>query len=255
MGLPRFFSSSPLPAPEQDMGASFVLNTQVAHHAIKVLRLREGDDLYLFDGRGGQWQARIEKGEKSAVRLVQHEPGPPPSPLPCVLVQALAVADKMDWVIQKAVELGISAIQPLQTARCVLRLAENRADRKQAHWQQVAIAACEQSGRCEVPPILPTVHFSAFLEHIPPAQIWMLAPGAPNALPDTLPQGPLHILVGPEGGWSPDELEHAHRQGVRLLGLGPRVLRTETAGLALLSVLQARFGDFFDPVIKAPRSP
>jgi 16S rRNA (uracil1498-N3)-methyltransferase len=250
MPVPRFFSPAPLPAAGEGEGRLFPLDKRVAHHALTVLRLREKDPLCLFDGQGGQWQARLEKeeGQGAALkaRLQQHESGVAPSPLNCVLVQALAVGDKMDWIIQKAVELGVSAIQPVHTQRCVQKVVGTRAERKHEHWQQIAVSACEQSGRCDVPAVYPVCAFSAFLATCPPESLWMLAPGGQKRLPAALPSGQLHVLIGPEGGWTDEEHAQAQRHGACLIGLGPRVLRTETAGLAFISVLQSRFGDFFE---------
>jgi len=213
------------------------------HHALKVLRLGSGDAVVLFDGSGGELHARLDVRAHRAVAVdgrwqeVSRE-----TPLEVVLVQALASGDKMDWVIQKAVELGVSGIIPVQTVRSVLRLAGERADKKLAHWRQVVIAACEQCGRNRLPFVAPVQSLAAYLAQ--ETVRWMLVPGGePLSAIQSVPS-PIHLLIGPEGGWSDEELALCLRAGCRTVGLGPRVLRTETAGLAALAVLQARAGDF-----------
>ena len=167
------------------------------------------------------------------------------SPLQIVLVQALASGDKMDWVMQKAVELGASAIQPVQAERSVLRLAGERADKRQAHWQQVAVAACEQCGRNRIPEVRPLQALAHWLAAHRDALCYVLAPGgAASFAEEPAPQQAVHVLVGPEGGWSDAELAAFDAAGCRRVRLGPRVLRTETAGLAAIAALQARWGDF-----------
>ena len=216
-----------------------------AHHALKVLRLGSGDSVVLFDGSGGELHALLDVRARQAVAVggkwqeVSREP-----PLDIVLVQALASGDKMDWVIQKAVELGASGIVPVQAARSVLRLAGERADKKLEHWRQVVIAACEQCGRNRLPFVAPVQSLGAWLAQAQNAVRLVLVPGG-ERLSAVQPVPPsIHLLVGPEGGWSDEELSLCLRAGSREVGLGPRVLRTETAGLAALAALQAKAGDF-----------
>ena len=167
------------------------------------------------------------------------------SPLQIVLVQALASGDKMDWVVQKAVELGASAIQPVQAERSVLRLVGERADKRQAHWQQVAVAACEQCGRNRIPEVRPLQPLTHWLADHRDGLTYVLAPGgAASFAEEPVPQQVAHVLVGPEGGWSDAEMAAFDAAGCRRVRLGPRVLRTETAGLAAIAALQARWGDF-----------
>jgi 16S rRNA (uracil1498-N3)-methyltransferase len=158
------------------------------------------------------------------------------SPLRIVLVQALASGDKMDWVVQKAVELGVHAMQPVQAERSVLRLAGERADKRVAHWQQVAVAACEQCGRNRVPEIRALQALAHWLGAHRDALNYVLAPGGAQGFADEPePKDVVHLLVGPEGGWSEGELAAFDAAGCRRVRLGPRVLRTETAGLAAVA--------------------
>jgi 16S rRNA (uracil1498-N3)-methyltransferase len=214
-----------------------------AHHALKVLRLGSGDAVVLFDGSGGELHARLDVRARRAVAVDgQWQEVSRESPLDVVLVQALASGDRMDWVIQKAVELGATGIIPVQAARSVLRLAGERADKKLEHWRQVVIAACEQCGRNRLPFVAPVQSLAACLSQ--KAERLILVPGGePLSAIQTVPSS-VHLLIGPEGGWSDEELALCLRAGSRTVGLGPRVLRTETAGLAALAALQMRAGDW-----------
>ena len=160
------------------------------------------------------------------------------------LAQGLPEADKMDWIIQKAVELGAAWIQPLVCERSVVRLSAERAARREAHWRRVAIAACEQSGRNTIPEVRPTLGFMTWIATPSDVARWMLEPGAPPIAARAVPQGPLEILVGPEGGLSERERDVAASRGCEPVGLGPRVLRAETAPLAALAAMHALWGDF-----------
>ena len=199
--------------------------------------------MVLFDGSGGELHARLDIRGHLAVAVgaqwqeVSREP-----PLDIVLVQALVSGDKMDWVIQKAVELGATGIIPVQAARSVSRLASERVGKKREHWQQVVIAACEQCGRNRLPFVAPVQSLAAYLAEPQNAARWVLVPGGERL--SVIQPAPIHLLIGPEGGWSDEELTLCLRAGSRPVGLGPRVLRTETAGLAALAALQAKAGDF-----------
>ena len=239
--ISRFFFPEPLPA-----HGEVDLPDALAHHATRVLRLAHGTDVVLFDGSGGERMARLQiSGRQCRVALgpalmVERE-----SPLSVVLVQALASADKMDWVMQKAVELGVTAVVPLAAERSVLKLSGERAQRRLAHWQQVVIAACEQSGRNRVPLVQPVTSLATYLHARQDAVRWVLAPGVGAPLKTMeCPRSTLHLLVGPEGGWSEAELALCDGAGCVPVTLGPRVLRTETAGLAAMAALQALWGDF-----------
>ena len=239
--ISRFHFPDRLPA-----GGEVALPDALAHHALRVLRLRDGEAVVLFDGSGGEVEARLAVRGKAVfaqlgeARAVERE-----SPLRIVLVQALASGDKMDWVVQKAVELGAHAVQPVQAERSVLRLAGERADKRVAHWQQVAVAACEQCGRNRVPEIRPLQALAPWLGAHRDALNYVLAPGGAAGVADEPePKDVVHLLVGPEGGWSEVEIAAFDAAGCRPVRLGPRVLRTETAGLAAVAALQARWGDF-----------
>ena len=237
----RFFFPHPLP----DSG-DIELPDALAHHALRVLRLRDGEPLVLFDGRGGELAARLQLRGKAAIavcgeyRDIERE-----SPLSLVLVQALASGDKMDWIVQKAVELGASAVVPLQAERSVLRLSGERADKRVAHWRQVAVAACEQSGRNRVPAVEPITGLRDYLAAAAATPKFILTPIDGRRLAAVeRPAAPPHLLIGPEGGWSDEELALCRMAGCIEVGLGPRVLRTETAGLAAIAALQTLWGDF-----------
>lgn len=239
--ISRFFFPQPLPE-----AGEVPLPDALAHHAFRVLRLRDGDEAVLFDGSGNEASARLLARGKGGVavvgelRAVGRE-----SPLELVLVQALASGEKMDWIVQKAVELGVSRVVPVQAERSVLRLTGERATKRVEHWRQVAISACEQSGRNRVPTVESIAGVRDHLAERRDAQHVVLAPRAGTrltALPR--PASAIHLLVGPEGGWSADELAACRAAGGVEVALGPRVLRTETAGLAAVAALQALWGDF-----------
>ena len=236
MSAPRFFSSAPL-APE----AELVLDADAAQHAIRVLRLRAGDALTLFDGRGGEYPATLlaVARDRATVRTGPRLAREAEPPFPVVLGQALAKGERMDLVVQKAVELGATAVQPLATARSEVRLDAERAAKRLAHWQGVVRAACEQCGRNRLPELRPPLELSVWLATpAAPNRIVLAADGAPLA---TLPRpvAGLALLIGPEGGLEPAELAAAEAAGFVRASLGPRVLRTETAALAALAVVQS----------------
>ncbi len=236
-------------APQQRV----VLPAAQAHHALKVLRLRVGDALVLFDGSGGEYPACIEDaGRQVVVRLEDRQARECESPLPVTLVQGLPGGDKMDWVVQKAVELGVAAIQPVQTKRSVVRLQGERALKRQAHWQQVAVSACEQSGRNRLPEVKALLDLPKYLtaqaqeaaSSTAPLRL-LLSPHQGQTLSSLpRPAGAVILLIGPEGGLEADEEALACTLGFVPVNLGPRVLRTETAGLAALAALMALWGDF-----------
>ena len=227
-------------------GAQFSLAPEAAQHVSKALRLKTGDALVVFDGRGGEYDAtltRVDKGDADvkvgAFRDVEREPR-----LRVGLVQGLPEADKMDWVIQKAVELGVAWIQPLVCDRSVVRLSGERAARREAHWRRVAIAACEQSGRNRVPEVRPTLGFQSWIAAPSELPRWLLTPEGPPLAARPEPPEAFELVVGPEGGLSERERDLALGRGVEPVGLGPRILRTETAALAALAAIHARWGDF-----------
>jgi 16S rRNA (uracil1498-N3)-methyltransferase len=241
--IARFHCPIPL-AP----GAHLELPDEAAHHAIKVLRLAAGDVVSLFDGRGGEWLGRLGRAGKTVtVRLESFDAADREAPLAVTLVQGLPAADKMDWIVQKCVELGVAAFRPVAARRSVIRLSGERMERRVAHWQAVAISACEQCGRNRVPWVAALVDLPQFLGE-PAAQNELrlvLAPGATQRLAAMpRPDGPVTLLVGPEGGFEEGELAAAKFAGFQPIALGPRVLRTETAGVAAVAALMALWGDF-----------
>lgn len=227
-------------------GAQFALADAAAQHVSRALRLKPGDELTLFDGRGGEYEATIQRIDKDRVdvkvgawRDVERE-----ATVTVGLVQGLPEADKMDWIIQKAVELGVAWIQPLVCDRSVVRLSGERAERRESHWKRVAVAACEQSGRNAVPEVRPTLPFQGWIAAETPIARWMLVPGGAALAAHEPPVRPVELLVGPEGGLSERELDLAASRGCEAVSLGPRVLRTETAPLAALAAIHALWGDF-----------
>ncbi|HEY6897336.1 MAG TPA: 16S rRNA (uracil(1498)-N(3))-methyltransferase [Rhodocyclaceae bacterium] len=239
---PRFHCPDPLPP-----GGRVDLPQEAAHHAQRVLRLREGEDIILFDGCGGEWLARIDAYKPvPCATLLRHDPQDRQPPIQVTLVQGLPSGDKMDWVIQKAVELGVAAIQPVAARRSVVRLSGDKAERRGRHWQGVVVSACEQCGRNLVPMVAPLLDLPQYLAT--PAQDnesrWVLLPDAPLALRDLPPpQGPLTLLIGPEGGLDEGEQLAAQAAGFTPVRFGPRILRTETAGPAALAAIMALWGD------------
>ena len=223
--------------------ASIELPEAAAHHAARVLRLEDGDAVVLFDGRGGEYEARLAMPGRNRVlaatgerREVERE-----SPLAVTLVQAISTSDKMDFTIQKAVELGVAAIQPVFSAKSVVRLSGEREAKKLAHWRRIAIAACEQCGRNRVPAVAEPVALERY--RAPDGTKILLSPSGAGRLAD-LAKGPLALAAGPEAGFSKDEENLLARAGFVPARLGPRILRTETAALAALAALNALAGDF-----------
>lgn len=232
-----------------DHGECHVVAGQ-AHHVIHVLRLQTGAPLTLFDGRGFEYAALIKRIDKSGLTLtvsdrrdVSRE-----SPLNVVLAQGISSGERMDYTVQKCVELGISAIQPLITRRSLVRLTSERADKRVAHWQTVAAVACEQCGRNLLPEILPVQPLLKWLGSAgdgSEGMRYLLSPHSHTRLRELgRPRGTVTLLVGPEGGWDADETSAALVTGFTPLTLGPRVLRTETAAVAALAAMQAVWGDF-----------
>ena len=238
MNLPRFYCREAL-----SPGAHVELPEPVARHAVRVLRLPPGAPMILFDGRGGQYLAHIERIERDRVyaELAGWQDVECESPLSITLVQALQAGDKMDFTIQKAVELGVRDFVPVESRRSVLRLAGERAAKRVAHWQGVVASACEQCGRNQVPLVAPVERLENWLAR-PVAEgtlRLMLAPDAEMSFASIRPAGPVQLLIGAEGGLDPQEMIAAQQAGFQAVRMGPRVLRTETAGLAALAALQA----------------
>ena len=247
--MPRFYCSPPLP-----LSGSFDLPPDAAHHASRVLRLRVGGVVEIFDGLGNECSGRISDltGRKVTVANLTATGMNRESPLQVVLAQALSSSEKMDWIIQKATELGVKEIQPIDTARSVARLSAERAAKRLEHWQQVAISACEQCGRNVLPKIHAPLDIMVWLQQtiaIPDTKIsdakYILQPeGAASLHDQPIPQGKVILLIGAEGGFSEAEIIAALQCGFTSVRLGARVMRTETAAVAGLAVVQTLWGDF-----------
>ena len=239
--IPRFFC--PVPAGH---AGSVELPSAVAHHIERVLRLADGDRVTLFDGSGREIEARLEKaGRTLRAQLGASSEPVRESPLRITLMQCLAASDKMDWIVQKAVELGVTRIQPVASRRAVVRLAGDRAQRRIEHWQQIAVAACEQCGRNRIPEVLPLLTLPQAVGAVD-GQRLLLHPdgGVPLRQAGLQADAPISLLIGPEGGFDEEELATARSGGFTSVTLGPRVLRTETAGVAILGALNLLIGDF-----------
>ena len=242
MRLIRVFVDQPL-QPERDL----LLPEAAAYHVARVLRLRAGAPLVAFDGRGSDFQCEILalEGDKVRLRVGRHVPGLPESPLRIALVQAISRSERMDWTLQKATELGVSIIVPVLSARSVVRLDEPQAAKKLRHWQAIVAGACEQCGRSVAPEVRSPLELGSYLAGSPrEGQRLVLNPSGPAALAGLTSVGArIELLIGPEGGLEDGELERATQAGFAPVRLGPRVLRTETAGIVALTVLQAMWGD------------
>jgi len=231
-----------------EAGRPVELDADRAHYLGRVLRLRPGADLTLFDGSGVEYAAVIRRLQKDRAVLEVGKPSTPvtESPLSIRLVQCVARGERMDFVVQKATELGVREIQPVLSDRSVVRLDGERAAKRVEHWKRVAVSACEQSGRNRVPGIGAAVELAAFLAAPSDAALRVtLSPRGADRL-SRVPgpkEGRVELLVGPEGGLSEDEIRASAAAGFRAFSLGPRILRTETAGMTALAILQSRFGD------------
>ncbi|HEX5364983.1 MAG TPA: 16S rRNA (uracil(1498)-N(3))-methyltransferase [Gallionella sp.] len=242
--MPRFYCPSSLPP-----SGSFDLPPDAAHHASRVLRLREGDTVEIFDGNGNERRGVIADlgGKRVVIGELTVTNSERESPLPTLLAQSLLSSEKMDWVIQKATELGANEIQPLATERSVARLSAERTEKRREHWQQVAISACEQCGRNVLPIIHAPLDIMVWLKQMQAStdSKFILLPQGATALQDQpRPQGRAVLLIGAEGGFAPAESETAVHCGFAPIRMGARVLRTETAAVAGLAALQTLWGDF-----------
>lgn len=247
MRLTRVFVDLPLAS-----GTEVVLPESVAAHLTRVLRLGSGDRCVLFDGRGGEYGARIAAVAKREVRVSvgAHDPAGRESPLRVLLLQGLARGERMDVVVQKATELGVAAMRAIHTQHSGVKLDETQAARKVAHWRGVAIGAAEQCGRDRVPEILSPLALDRALVEAPTGLKLLLSTGGDDGPAPLLSRtrfsagnGWITLLVGPEGGFAAAEEALARHAGFTAVGLGPRVLRTETAGPAMLAAIGALAGD------------
>lgn len=239
MRLSRFFVDAPLALGQQELPEA------QAHYIARVLRHTAGDAVQLFDGSGNEFLGElIEVGKKNVrVELREVFTGLAESPLHIHLGQGLSRGERMDWAIQKACELGANAITPIVSERCEVRLKDERADKRMAHWRQVAISACEQCGRSLIPVIHPPLGLADWLGLVEADLKLVLHPVAEPLASHGKPQS-LAFLIGPEGGLADAEVTHAKNAGFHAARLGPRVLRTETAPVVALSVAQQLWGDF-----------
>lgn len=243
MRLTRVHIDLPLRA-----GAEIALPEAQAAHLARVLRLGVGDACVLFNGDGHDYAARIVALGKRELRVAidSAEAVDRESPLPLVLLQGIARGEKMDLILQKATELGVAALRPLWSQRSEVKLDEARAEKRLAHWRSVVASACEQSGRARVPDVAAPATLAAVLASLPAGGLRLILDPEGELRFDTLrvaPDAPVLLAIGPEGGWSPLDRQQLQAAGFQGLRLGPRILRTETAGLAAIAALQATFGD------------
>ncbi|AZS81189.1 16S rRNA (uracil(1498)-N(3))-methyltransferase [Achromobacter spanius] len=242
MSAPRFFCDIPLVA-----GSRVALPDALAHHALRVLRLKAGETVVLFNGQGGEYDAVLEvDGKAGFATLGDFNPREAELAGRITLVQGLPSGDKMDWVVEKAVELGAAHVSPIAAQRSVLQLSGPRLDKRVAHWQRIAQSASEQCGRNRLMTVDAPLTLADWLAEPADGLRLLCHPEATDDLAGKLRATPdlpaLTLLVGPEGGWSDKELDLARQAGVQTVRFGPRVLRTETAGLALLAAVSALMG-------------
>ena len=239
--MPRFYLSEVLSA-----GRAVSLPDNVVRH-LHVLRLRPDDEIVLFNGDGKAYPARLDVLEKrrATVEILREEEADNESPLNITLVQAVSSGERMDFTLQKSVELGVNEIIPVESARSVVKLSGERAEKRVSRWQEIVISACEQSGRNTVPAVRPLLPFRRALQNLPDAEAKLLMglnrSCRLNSLP---PPRSVVFMVGPEGGWTEEEERLAQEAGFQAVSLGRRVLRTETAALAAIAAMQTLWGDF-----------
>jgi 16S rRNA (uracil1498-N3)-methyltransferase len=240
MRIPRIYTGQELQA-----HAEIVLEPGPSQHLSRVLRMKVGDALVLFDGSGGQYPATISAIDRKAVVVASAamETLECESPLQLQLGIAVSRGERMDWVVQKATELGVSSIAPLVSERTEVKLGAERGEKKLRHWQQIAVSACEQCGRNRLPEVLPPQPLQHWLQAVQADVRLVLHHSASNRDPGSSAPASIALLVGPEGGLSAEEIRAAEAAGFAALQLGPRVLRTETAPLAAIAILQSRWGD------------
>ena len=223
------------------------LPDDVVRH-LNVLRVKNTEEIVLFNGNGKSYPALPEVLEKrrASVRILREEATDNESPLNITLVQAVSASERMDFTLQKSVELGVAEIRPVISKRCVVRLSGERAEKRVARWQEIVVSACEQSGRNIVPKVLPLTTYAQALQQLPQETTKLLMSlNRAQKLSDVRPQsGKVVFMVGPEGGWTEKEEQQAFDAGFQSVTLGKRVLRTETASLAAIAAMQTLWGDF-----------
>jgi len=240
----RFYHSNPL-----DLNQIIILDEFSSHHALRVMRVKVDDFLILFNGDGFEYRGRVSDINKKTINIeiLSKEKKNNESPININLFQSISSNEKMDMVIQKATELGVSSIQPIFTSRSTIKLSLDRTKKRLIHWRQVSISACEQSGRSKIPTIKSPIGFDQFAEGITTNSLNLLL--HPDNLEEScnLPNkysGDINIFIGPEGGFSEDEVLLLKKQNCINIQLGSRILRTETAPLAIIAILQYKYGDF-----------
>lgn len=240
MRIPRIYTSQPLACAQ-----SVELEEATAHYLGKVLRMQPGRELVLFNGKGGEYQAHITDIHKKRVVVMvgEYTEVDRQSPLELELAIGVSRGERMDWVLQKATELGVTCITPLITERTEVKLAGERQDKKIQHWQQILISACEQCQRNILPTLSEPLAFGDWLQKAEAQLKFVLHHRDSRGLPESGQVNSVALLIGPEGGLSDAEIELAVAKGFASLTLGPRVLRTETAPVAAISLVQYRWGD------------
>lgn len=243
MRISRFYQDSVI-----QIGDELELSTTNHRHAIQVLRLKSGDKLTLFNGKGGEYSAKIVIADKrkSTVYIESFNEVSRESNLKITLAIANIKTDKMDFAIQKSVELGVNTIQPLYTKRSVIKIKANRLEKKMNHWQGIIIAACEQSGRTEIPLLNHPVNLDEFISENSNENCLAMLPTSSEAIYDLKIQSPVQaiaLLIGPEGGFSTDEEDMMQANSVRGICFGKRILRAETAAIAGITACQLEWGD------------
>ena len=240
MRIPRFFCPDLVSSQQQ-----LDLPDSVHRHAVQVLRLRPGGQIRLFNGQGLEHEATLTLVDKrqSRVDIGQRIAEQSESPLKITLLQGISRGERMDFAIQKAVELGVTRIMPVMTERCNIQLKQDRAQKRLDHWQGVLISACEQSGRAFLPELTPVTNLQSALTSVQDELKLVLDPQASTGFHDLPRSQTLTLLIGPEGGLSDDEIQQARQQGFTAVKFGPRILRTETAATAALAVVQTLWGD------------
>ena len=241
----RFYHSKPI-----NINETIIIDDFAAHHMLKVMRLKTNDQLILFNGDGSDFTGQVIRISKRQVEVsikskknIKNE-----SNLKVILLQALTSSEKMDLIIQKTTELGISEIQPIVCERSVVKIKNEKIEKKLLHWRQVSIAACEQCGRAEIPTIYKPVNIIKYLEKISESDKTtkiILSPEATKSLNNSTPKikQDIKVLIGPEGDFTKQELDFSIQKGFSPIKIGPRILRTETAPMCILSILQYKYGD------------
>ena len=234
-----------------EINQNIYLDDSTAHHALQVIRVKIKERFIIFNGDGFDYEVEVISIEKKRlqVNVKAKNKNHSESPIKITLVQSLSTNEKMDWIIQKATELGINEIHPIYSIRSIIKLDATRVEKKLAHWQQVLISACEQSGRSIIPKICKPTTFTKALERNEfnkKTLKLILTPSGQASIENlgALNEGNIIIFIGPEGGFSEEELKLANSYKYTSLKLGPRILRTETAPLSILSIIQFKYGDF-----------